>query len=82
MERFQDVFDHPHKLIVHGGLNHALGHKVANGLCGVAETKREHCQGAPDEVFWGERFPSAKLRHDISEREGEAAQVLPGWSKS
>jgi len=48
-----------------------LFHKVANGLCGVAETGWERCWGAPDEVFWGERLSSGKLCHDIGEQEGE-----------
>ena len=56
MERFYDIFDHPHELIVRGGWRRALRHKVANGICGVAETGRERYRGAPDEVFWGERL--------------------------
>ena len=73
MERLHDVFDHPHELVVHGGWDHALHHKVANGLCGVAETEQEHCRGAPDEVFRGEWLSFGKLRHDVGEREGEVA---------
>ena len=72
MESFRDVFGHPHELVVRRGWGCALHHKVANGLCGVAETEREHCRGALDEVFWGERFSSGKLRHDVGKREGEA----------
>ena len=79
MERFHDVFDHPHELVACGGWNHALRHKVAKGLCGVADTEWEHYQGAPDEVFQGERFSPGKLCHDVGEREGEVALVLPGW---
>ena len=67
------MFHHPHELIVHGGLDHALGHKVANGLYGVAETKQEHYRGTPDEVFQGEWLSPCKLCHDIGEREGEVA---------
>jgi len=59
-------------------MGRALRLKVANGLYGVAQTERKCCQGAPDEVFRVERLSSSKLRHDIDEREGEAAQVLPG----
>ena len=62
MEGFHDAFDHPHELIVRGGWDHALCHKVANGRRGVAETEQKRCQGAPCGVFW---------------REGEAAWVLP-----
>ena len=58
----------------------ALRHKVANGLYGIAQIEQERYRNAPDEVFRGERLFSSKLRHDISEREGEAAQVLPGRS--
>ena len=67
MERLHDVFNHPHKVAVCGGWNRASRHKVANGLCGVAQTKQEHCQGALDEVFWGEWLSSSKLHHDIGE---------------
>ena len=73
MEGFRDIFGHPHELVIHGGWGRALRHKVANGLCGVAQTKWERCQGALDEVFWGEQLSSGKLRHDIGEREAEAA---------
>ena len=51
MERLRDVFDDPHELIVRGGWDHALCHKVANGRRGVAKTERKHCRGAPCEVF-------------------------------
>ena len=46
----------------------------------IAQTEQERYQGAPDEVLWGERFPSGKLCHDVGEQEGEATQVLLGWS--
>ena len=82
MERLHDIFSHPNKPIVHGGWRHALCHKVAIDFCGVVETERERCWGAPDEVFWGERLSTGKLRHDIGEREGEVAQVLQGQSGS
>ena len=82
MERLYNVFDHPHKLIVHGGWNHMLCHKVANGLYGVAETEWEHCRGAPDEVFQGEGLSSGELCQDVGELEGEVAQVFPGRSWS
>ena len=73
MEGIHNMFDHPHELIVHGGRDHAMCHKVANGLCGVAETEWEHYWGTPDEVFWGERLSPSKLHHDVGEREGEVA---------
>ena len=63
MEGFCDAFDHPHELVVRGGWDHALRHKVANGCRGVAETERKHHRGAPCRVF---------------RREGEAVRVLPG----
>ena len=56
--------------------------EVANCLCGVALTKWERCRGASDEVFRGEWLSFGKLCHDVGEREGEAAQVLLGWSGS
>ena len=77
MERFRDKFSHPHELVVRRGVVHALRHEVANGPCGVAQTERERCRGAPDEVFRGERVSFGKLHHDVGEREGEAVQVLP-----
>ena len=82
MERFHDIFDHPHEPVVHRGWGSVLHHKVANGLRGIAQTRRERRQGALVEVFWGERLSSGKLRHDVGKQEGEAAQVLPGWSGS
>ena len=78
MERFHDVFDHPHEFIVRGRWNHALCHKVANGRRGIVETERKHCRSAPYEVFRREGFPSGEARHDVGVREGEVARVLPG----
>ena len=77
MERIRDVFDHPHELIVHGRLNHASCHKVANGRRSVAEIERKHCRGASYVVFWRERFSSSEPRHVIGVEKGEAALVLP-----
>ena len=82
MERFHDMFGHPHELVVRGGCRRVLRHKVANGLCGVAETGRERYRGALDKVFWGERPTSGKLCHDVGEQEGEVVQVLLGRSGS
>ena len=64
VEGFRDAFIHPYKLIVRGGRDHALRHKVANGRRGVAETEQKRRRGALCGVF---------------RREGEAARVLPGW---
>ena len=73
VERLRDIFGHPHKLVVREGWRHALRHKMANGLCGVAEIGRERYRGALDEVFQRERLSSGKLRHDFGEREGVVA---------
>ena len=73
MERFHDVDCHPHEFIIRGGWVHALCCEVTNGRCGIAQTERERCWGAPGEEFRGERFPFGKLCHDVGEREGEAA---------
>ena len=62
MEGFYDAFDHPHELIVRGGWDHALCHKVANGRRGVAETERKCRRGALCGMF---------------QREGEVAWFLP-----
>ena len=51
MERFRDVFDHPHELVIRRVWGRALRHKVANGLCGMVQTEWERCWGVPDEVF-------------------------------
>ena len=82
VERFHDIFGHPYELVVGGGWRSALRHKVANGLCGVAEIGWECCRGAPNEVFRRERLSSEKLCHDIGEQEGEVVQVLPRRSGS
>ena len=58
MEGFHDTFDHPHELVVRGGQDRALCHKVANGRHDVAETERKRHRGALCGVF---------------RREGEAA---------
>ena len=63
MKGFCDAFDHPHELVVRGGWDRALGHKVTYGRRGVAETERKCCRGTPCGVF---------------RREGEVARVLPG----
>ena len=62
MEGFCDAFDHPHELVVRGGQDRVLGHKVAYGRRGVTETERKHRRGAPCGAFW---------------REGEVAQGIP-----
>ena len=79
MERFHDVFDHPHEFIVRGRWDHALCHKVANGRCDVAENERKHYRGASYVVFRRERFSSGEPRHFIGVEKGEAALVLPRW---
>ena len=45
MERFCDVFGHPHELIVHRGWVHALRHEVANSFGGVAQTEWKALSG-------------------------------------
>ena len=82
MERLRNIFGHPHELVVRGGWRRALRHRVANGLCGVMETGRERCRGAPDEVFREEWLSYDKLCLNVGEREGEVVQVLPGRSES
>ena len=78
MERFCDMFDHPHELVVRGRQNHALCHKVANDGCSVAETEQKRCRGAPYVVFRREGPSSGKPCHVIGVGKGEAALVLPG----
>ena len=78
VERFCDVFDHPHELIVHGLKNHASCHKVANGRRSVAETKRKGYRGAPYVVFQREGPSSRKQCRVIGVRKGKATLVLPG----
>ena len=62
MEGFCDAFDHPHELVVRGGRDRVLRHKVANSHRGVAETEWKRRRGSPCGVFW---------------REGVAVRVLP-----
>ena len=78
MERFCDVFDHPHELVVHGWLNHASCNKVANGCRSVVETERKRYRGAPYVVFQREGSSSSKPCHVVGVGKGEAALVLPG----
>ena len=78
MERFRDVFDHPHELVVCRRQDHASCHKVANGRRSVAETKRKCCRGAPYVVFQREGSSSRKPCHVVGVGKGEAALVLPG----
>ena len=51
MESLRDIFGHPHELVVRRGWRRVLRHKAANGLRGVAKTRRERCRGVSDEVF-------------------------------
>ena len=51
MEGFRDAFDHPHELVVREGRDRALGHKVAYGRRGVAETEWKRHRGAPCGAF-------------------------------
>ena len=51
MEGFHDAFDHPHELVVRGGRDRALRHKVANGHRVVTETERKRHWGALCGVF-------------------------------
>ena len=51
MERFHDVFGHPHELVVRRGWVHALHHEVANGPHSIAQTKQEHHRGTLGEMF-------------------------------
>ena len=78
MERFCDVFGHPHELVIRRGWVHALRHEVANGPLSIAQTKRERCQGAPGGVFRGERFPFGELHHGIGEGQSKVVQLLTG----
>ena len=77
MERFRDMFDHPHELVVHGWRDHASCHKVANGRRSVAETKQKRCRGAPYVVFQREGPSSRKPRYVVGVGKGEVALVLP-----
>ena len=78
VERFRDVFDHPHELVVHGRQNHASCHKVANDRRSVVEIERKRCRGAPYVVFRREGSSSEKPCHVVGVGKGEAALVLLG----
>jgi hypothetical protein len=45
---------------------------VLDNLRGVAQTIREHCQGALGQSVQGEHLSAGKLRHDVEEGEGES----------
>ena len=77
VERFRDVFDHPHELVVRGRQDRASCHKVANGRRNVVETERKRCRGAPYVVFRREGSSSGKPRHVAGVGKGKAALVLP-----
>ena len=78
MERLHDVFDHPHKLVVRGWLNHASCHKVADGCRSVVETERKRYRGAPYVAFQREGSSSRRPCHVIGVGKGEVTLVLPG----
>ena len=80
MEGFRHVFDHPHELIVRGGMNHVLCHKVANGHHSVAETERKRYRGTPYMAFQIEGSSSGRPRYVIVIGKGEVTLVLPGLS--
>ena len=41
VEGFCDAFDHPHELVVHGGRDRALCHKVAVGVWPPVSTRQD-----------------------------------------
>ena len=75
MEGFCDAFDHPHKLIVHGKWDRALGHKVAYGRRGVAKTERKRHRGAPSGAFRREGDVAWGLRRRLGSK-GDAGLAL------
>ena len=77
MEGFHDAFNHPHELVVHGGQDHALCHKVANGRRNVAETNRKRYRGAPRAAFWREGSSSGRPHQVINVGKREVTLVLP-----
>ena len=77
MERFCDMFDHSHELVVREWQDHASCHKVANDRRSIAETERKRCRGALYVVFRREGPSSRKPCHVVGVGKGEAALVLP-----
>ena len=63
MEGFSNAFDRPHELVVCRKQDRVLGHKVAYGCHGVAETEWKRRQGVPCGVL---------------RREGDAVRGLSG----
>ena len=82
VERFRDMFDHSHELVVHGEWDHALCHKVANGRRGVAETERKRHRGAPYVSFRRDVSLSRRSCHAVAIGHGKAMLLLPRlpWS--
>jgi len=77
VERLRDIFSHPHELIVRGGQRRASCHKVANGLCGVAEAERERCledRNKVDVALIGVGFDSK--HQEIREKGGGRAVLV------
>ena len=88
MERFCDIFGHPHELVIHRGWRRALRHKVANGLYGIAETEQERCRGTPDTVLRESGSPpvsyvialaNKKVRWCRSFQDGQGPRKAPSW---
>ena len=77
VERFRDMLDHPHELVVCGRQDHASCHKVANGRRSIAETEQKRCRDAPYVVFRREGSSSGKPHRVTGVEKGEAALVLP-----
>ena len=55
---------------------------MVNGRRSVVKTERKRCRGAPYVVFRREGPSSAKPRHVVGVRKGEATLVLPGLPRS
>jgi hypothetical protein len=82
VDQVHDVVRHPDELAVRGKGTKALCHETSDSLRGVVQAERVCRRGIPGENIWGDRLPANELRHDVGEREGESAQVLPGWVRS
>ena len=88
MERLRDILGHPYELIVHGERRRALHHKVANGLCGVAETERSDVgalqmgysreSGSPP-ASCAMTLANEKVRWRMSFQDGWGPRKVPSW---
>jgi hypothetical protein len=79
MDRVHDVVCHLDELAVCVKRTKALCHKTSDSVCVIVQAEQVCHRGILGKNTRGDRLFADKLRHDVGERDGESAQVLPGW---